>query len=259
MQDGEAESAPLLGHKQRSLQHRTRRYLAQDIDVQYAYLPLLVCCFLTGLIDAGSYNAWRVFMGMQTGNTVFLALSSANLPAGSDSLKWARSGVSILSLMFGSFITARTYTALGASCRFTLVASFLLQTLCIAIAAILVQTDAVPEAIAANKLVLIVIPFLAAQSGAQIATAKALSFNEIPTTVLTSVYNDLASDPQLMAWDNPKRNRRIGAIAMILLGGISGGWLVRGTGNFVMVLWLGAATKLLLSFSWLLFRAVFEG
>ena len=67
MRDGgaQAEAASLLGHKQSAT--TARRYLARKIRLDYAYLPLLVCCFLTGLIDAASYNAWSVFMGMQTG------------------------------------------------------------------------------------------------------------------------------------------------------------------------------------------------
>ena len=157
--------------------------------------------------------------------------------------------------MLGSLITGRIYTAAVSTRRLTLVLSFLVQTLCIAIAAILVHTDAVPESAISNELVLIAIPFLAAQSGAQIAPAKSLGFNEIPTTVLTSVYNDLASDPRLLAWDNPKRNRRIGAFTMLLLGGISAGWLSHTDGRLTIVLWLGAVIKLLLSLSWLLFSA----
>lgn len=62
-----AETSPLLPLKQRRSRDRVRRYFMQSIRVQNAYLPLLVCCFITGLIDAGSYNAWSVFMGMQTG------------------------------------------------------------------------------------------------------------------------------------------------------------------------------------------------
>ncbi|KAL8824957.1 MAG: hypothetical protein Q9191_004705 [Dirinaria sp. TL-2023a] len=209
MQDDETENIPLLGQRRQILSKRARRYLTENIRLKNASFPLLVCCFVTGFIDAGSYNAWSVFMGMQTGSTR----------------------------------------------RVTLVLSFLVQTLCIAIAAILVHTDAVPESAVSNELVLIAIPFLAAQSGVQIATAKSLGFNEIPTTVLTSVYNDLASDTRLFAWDNPKRNRRLGAFTMLLLGGISAGWLSRTAGRFTVVLWLGAAIKLLLSFGWLLFSA----
>ncbi len=67
MLDGQAESAPLLGHKDHGPQKSVRRYLTERVDVHYALLNLLVCCFLVGLIDAASYNTWSVFMSMQTG------------------------------------------------------------------------------------------------------------------------------------------------------------------------------------------------
>lgn len=158
-------------------------------------------------------------------------------------------------MMIGSFIAGRAYAAVGLTRRSTLIVSFLLQALCICIAAILVQTDAVPETNATEKIVLVAIPFLAAQSGAQVATAKSLGFNELPTTVLTSTYNDLASDTKVLAWDNPKRDRRVASVVMMMLGAIAGAWLVKGTGTFTTVLWLGAVAKVLLAFSWLLFPA----
>lgn len=117
------------------------------------------------------------------------------------------------------------------------------------------QSDAVPETNATEKIVLVAIPFLAAQSGAQVATAKSLGFNELPTTVLTSTYNDLASDTALFAWDNPKRDNRVASVVLMMLGAIAGAWLVKGTGTFTTVLWLAAAIKVVLAFSWLLFPA----
>lgn len=72
MEDGITETAPLLGQKRGERKARVRRFLTENIRVDNAYIPLLVCCFLTGLIDAGSYNAWSVFMGMQTGITSLL-------------------------------------------------------------------------------------------------------------------------------------------------------------------------------------------
>ena len=152
-------------------------------------------------------------------------------------------------------MTGWIYTAVGPTRRLTLCLSFLVQTVCIVIAATLVETDAVPESTVDSKLVFLAIPFLAAQSGAQIVTAKSLGFSEVPTTVLTSVYNDLGGDTHLLAWHNPKRDRRLAAVAMILVGGISAAWLSRDQGSLAAVLWLGAGIKLLLSFSWLLFRA----
>ena len=157
--------------------------------------------------------------------------------------------------MVGSLVTSRAYQAFGATRRSILFVSFLLQTICIAIAALLVNTDAVPDSTPKSKLIFIAIPFLAAQSGAQIVSAKSLGFSELPTTVLTTTYNDLAGDTELWAWRNPKRNRRVGAIGMILVGAISGGWLSRWGKSLSLVLWLGAALKLVITMSWLLFAA----
>ena len=69
MEDAETETTPLVGSKQWRSRDRVNRYFMQDISVQNAYLPLLVCCFVTGLIDAGCYSFWSVFMGMQTGRS----------------------------------------------------------------------------------------------------------------------------------------------------------------------------------------------
>ncbi|KAL6714342.1 hypothetical protein ACLMJK_007765 [Lecanora helva] len=244
-------ATPLLGTKPWSRGHEARRFLMEEVNVKNAYVPLLVCCFTTGLIDAGCYNAWSVFMGMQTGNTIFLALSTANLPADTDHLKWARSGISILTLMAGSFITGRIYAVTGGTRRQTLLISFIVQALCIAVAAVLVQFEIVPSSPPSSKLIFIAIPFLAAQSGAQIVTAKSLGFGEIPTTVLTSGYNDLASDTKLLAWNNPKRDRRFGSLVMMLLGGIAGAWISRSESGLAVVLWVGAGIKVLLALAWL--------
>lgn len=158
-------------------------------------------------------------------------------------------------MMLGSFIAGRVNAAVGLTRRSSLVASFLLQALCICITAVLVQTDAVTDTNPTDKIVLVAIPFLAAQSGAQIATAKSLGFSELPTTVLTSTYNDLVSDVNLLSWDNPTRDRRVASFVMMMLGAIAGAWLAKGTETFTTVLWLGAAIKVLLAFSWLLFPA----
>lgn len=81
MRDGDTETAPLLGNKQHKPKRQLRSFLTENVDVHYAPLPLLVCCFLTGLIDAGSYNAWSVFMGMQTGKSPSIPDASSDRDA----------------------------------------------------------------------------------------------------------------------------------------------------------------------------------
>lgn len=92
--------------------------------------------------------------------------------------------------------------------------------------------------------------FLAFQSGGQIVTSRLLGFNEVPTTVLTSVYCDLASDPKLFKAYNVKRNRRAAAVVSILAGGIAGGWISRSSAGLSTSLWIAAAIKMGIALSW---------
>ncbi|KAL8725452.1 MAG: hypothetical protein Q9166_007346 [cf. Caloplaca sp. 2 TL-2023] len=245
------ESTPLMADGPPQNSKQVRQYLIAPINTHHADLPLLACCFVTGIIDAGAYNAWGTFMGMQTGNTIFLALGAADLPMNGAPLQWLRSLLAIFSFMMGSLISSAVTRPFGSTRRLSLSLSFFLQGLSILIAAIIITTDVIPENNSNSNRVLIGIPFLAWQFGAQVAASRALGYGEIPTTVLTSVYNDLASDPKLWSWQNAKRNRRAAAAVMVLVGGICGGWLSRLRDGFGIVLWIGAAIKIILGVTWL--------
>ncbi|KAL9601252.1 MAG: hypothetical protein Q9219_002657 [cf. Caloplaca sp. 3 TL-2023] len=266
------ETTPLMAATQRKDPRRLQRYLLAPVNLHHADLPLLACCFVTGIIDAGAYNAWGTFMGMQTGkllkqynefqltkstskgNTIFLALGAAGLPKNGAHLQWLRSLLSISTFMLGSLVSAAVTRYYGSTRRLSLCLNFLLQGTSILVAAILIAVDVIPENNPNSDRILIGIPLLAWQFGAQVAASRALGYGEIPTTVLTSVYNDLASDPKLGKWKNPKRNRRVGAAIMVLVGGICGGWLSRLREGFGIVLWVGGAIKILLGIAWLAFR-----
>lgn len=105
-----------------------------------------------------------------------------------------------------------------------------------------------------DLLELIPLAFLAFQSGGQIVTSRILGFNEVPTTVLTSVYCDIASDPDILKKDNVKRNRRCAAVLFILIGGIAGGWISRSSAGLSASLWLAAAIKLIIAVGWSLWK-----
>lgn len=74
-------------------------------------------------------------------------------------------------------------------------------------------------------------------------TSRQLGLNEVPTTVLTSLYCDLVSDPHLLAKENVKRNRRIASVVTLLLGGIIGGWCSRKEVGMSAALWLAGGVK----------------
>ncbi|KAK7985723.1 hypothetical protein PG988_003345 [Apiospora saccharicola] len=54
--------------------------LRDDIDLDYADIPICLCSLVSGLCDSTAFNASAVFVSMQTGNTIFLALGAAALP-----------------------------------------------------------------------------------------------------------------------------------------------------------------------------------
>lgn len=194
-----------------------------------------------------------------TGNTIFLALGASGQPR-SKPYGWLKSLVSISCFLAGCFVFAST-RLIRPKARGTLATSFILQSICIIIAAALVQSHVVPEPVGLivetndiNLLELIPLAFLAFQSGGQIVTSRLLGFNEVPTTVLTSVYCDLASDPKFLVKDNVKRNRRLGAVFFILIGGIAGGWISRSSAGLSTTLWLAAAIKLVIAVGWSLWK-----
>lgn len=158
----------------------------------------------------------------------------------------------------GCFAFAST-RHLGAKRRGTLALSFFMQSLCILIAGCLVQANVVPErgGVATKDgnphfIEMLPIALLAFQSGGQIVTSRLLGYNEIPTTVLTSVYCDLASDPMLLAGlsQNVKRNRRLASVVLVLVGGLAGGWISRSSAGMATVLWLGGLIKMSIAISW---------
>jgi len=105
---------------------------------------------------------------------------------------------------------------------------------------------------------LLPIGFLAFQSGGQIVTSRILGINEVPTTVLTSLYCDLVSDPHMLAKDNVKRNRRVASAVTLLMGGIIGGWLSRSSVGMPAALWLAGAVKIAIAVGWVLWKAKVE-
>ncbi|RPA89821.1 hypothetical protein L873DRAFT_1577138, partial [Choiromyces venosus 120613-1] len=247
------------------------------ISAQHVDLPLFLCTFISGVIDSSVYNAWTVFVAMQTGNTIFLSLGASNQPV-TKPYGWLKSLIAISCFMFGAVLTYRISTLhnpptttkgirrgkYSASSRGTLFTSFILQAAAVFLAAGPVQGGAIPGSKPhapkkANGEVdfweLLPLVFLAMQFGAQIATSRLLGIGEIPTTVLTSVYTDLVTDPLVLKGSNVKRNRRFGSILFMLLGGICGGWISKSSAGLAGSLFVGGAIKVGVVVCWLLFPA----
>ncbi|KAK3617459.1 hypothetical protein LTR56_025286 [Elasticomyces elasticus] len=237
----------------------SRRSILGPVTKDYGDWPLLVCCLVTGLVDAASFKNWGMFVGMQTGNTVILGLSTAGLPA--NPYAWLTTLISIIAFLVGAFATFRVskvVTPEGPN-RNRLWASslFMGQALLILLSAALAtpfglipqepggmgRNDLPDPDVIHNIRIVSLIPPLAFQSGMQIATSRLLGFNELPVNVITSTYCDIMGDFKLMATNNVRRNRRVGAVVLLLIGSISSGWMLRSEGGLMSVLWLSGGLK----------------
>ncbi|OOF95932.1 hypothetical protein ASPCADRAFT_396612 [Aspergillus carbonarius ITEM 5010] len=231
------------------------RRLLQTVDSNYADIICIILCFVTGLCDSSAFNAWSCFLAMQTGNTVVLGLGAANLPK-DDHWSWLKSLVSISSFVTGSFVFSRVGHLLGPTRRGTLFASFMVQVILIVIAVSLLQAGLISKSDVSDHqhhplLDLIPIGLLAFQSSGSINSTRSLGFNEIPSVVITSVYFDIASDKNILAVQNVKRNRRVAGVVALLIGAIVGGWLNRSAGGIASTFWLAAGIKFLIGVGWL--------
>lgn len=148
----------------------------------------------------------------------------------------------------------------------------MVQSLAIFISAALAQSGAIPafglsglgtetsheliQRYETNAMSMAPIALMAFGFGGQIVTSRILGFNEVPTNVLTSLYCDLFSDPLLWApmGGNVKRDRRITAAILMLVGAIIGGWLQRSRAGMPAVLWIAGAVKLVIAVSWLTWK-----
>jgi len=253
-----------------TLSTRLRIHLRQPIVLQYAWVPLLLCCFISGLVDAAAFNAWVTFVSMQTGNTIFLALGASSQPL-TPRYTWLKGLTAITFFLTGCVGFANCMRALGhgGKSRGALISAFSVQVGLVIIAAGLVQGGLVPVpngvVTPADKspenprfIELVTIAMLAFQAGGQIVTSRLLGFTELPTTVLTSTYCDIGSDVNLLAKNNDKRDRRVISVVCLLVGGICGGWISRSEGGMAVVLWLAAALKFGILASFVVWKGVTE-
>ncbi|TKX22082.1 hypothetical protein C1H76_5715 [Elsinoe australis] len=256
-QDG--NSKPLAKTKNDSF--FSRGFIFGPIDKKHCDLILLAHSVATGMVDAACFSNWGVFAGMQTGNTVLLGLSTATSP--NNPHAWLTTLISIISYLLGAFVTFRLTIFLvpqgvssNRTCLFTILMA---QALLILISAALIAADIVPHnapgvATAANVTAVIdnirivsLLPPLAFQAGIQIATSRLLGYNELPVNVVTSTYCDIMGDNALLRPHNTKRNRRLAAVALVLIGAVASGWLMRSAGGLQSALFLAGGIKFIVA------------
>lgn len=268
-----------------------RRRWNGTIDLSLTNIPLLACCFITGLLDTTMFQgeeflvlirhtcpslrgigsilfnfiilvAYGTFVSMQTGNTIFLALGASD-----QNIKpydWARSLCSIGCFAIGAVFFSRMHKYLvpQPTQRGVLSLGFFIQAACVCIAAALAEAGAVNQRQEGSQHTdwreMAPIALLSFQAAGQIVASRVLGVNEIPTVVITSLMCDLMSDPKLLTrpvlTGNRKRNNRIGGFVLTLVGSIIGGWMLKATKQVQPVLWLVFAIKFVISIGWIVWK-----
>lgn len=261
-----------------------------DVSRDWGDAVLVLCYLITGLLDSTAISHWNSFVSMQTGklvihisfrddpaqapassphkwtrtlteltrtqtgNTVFLGLGLAD-PYQSN--RWIKSGVSLFSFCLGSFFFSRFHRFFSPTRRWVLCVSFTAQCALTAAAARLVSATVGAAASSQDDVgwqVLVPIALVAFQSCGQAVTSRALKYHALNSVVLTSMYCDLFSDPDLFALRNADRNRMAVAPLALLVGAFLGGIFQR-TFGVAGTLWAVALLKSLVVLLWLVWPA----
>ncbi|KAJ5463768.1 hypothetical protein N7475_008712 [Penicillium sp. IBT 31633x] len=247
------ETDPLLGNARPSTASRRSRlskHFRQELNPAYGDLVLLFCYIITGLLDSSAVFIWGSFVSMQTGNTVYFGLGLV----GTDDDRWIKSGVSIAGFCLGSLCFAAFHRAFPARQRWVLCASFILQTLCVSLAALIVTLFRPARDAPLSWLVLVPVALVAFQSSGQAVTSRVLNFSGLTSVVLTSIYCDLFSHPDFLSTKvvgHAEEMRRLGAVFCLLLGVVFGGLWAHSTIGMMGALWTAAILKSWIVVAWL--------
>ncbi|KAI4246704.1 MAG: hypothetical protein L6R42_009821 [Xanthoria sp. 1 TBL-2021] len=246
---------PEISRPPQSLLHRSQSYFTAEVSTTHVDVLFLWCCFISGLVDSTIYNAFGTFVSMQTGNTIFLGLGGATPEDTSKPYGWAKSLVSIACFCLGCLAFSHATHYFGKLRRITLVSSFLVQTIIILIAAMVVEIDVVEGRLKIitddiDWYTVVPIALLSFQSAGQIVGSRAVNLSELPTVVLTSMLHDIFTDRKLVAKENLKRNRRVLAFFAILIGAICGGFIGEGTERMQVPLWIAGGIKFVVTLAW---------
>ena len=175
---------------------------------------LALLTFATGLIDAASVlGLGHVFTANMTGNVVFLgfALVHAGSAAAADCL------LALAAFLVGATLGGRL-AAKGVS--FTAALAVEVGILAVASAASWVPGGG-------PQIALVEIALLALAMGLHNASVRKLAVPDMTTTVLTLTLTGLAADSSLAGGKNPRWRRRFLAVALMLLGALTGALLLR--------------------------------
>ncbi|QDS73182.1 hypothetical protein FKW77_002415 [Venturia effusa] len=245
------EGAPLLPKSnQKSSFSSFRQHMNEEIDTNRGEYILLLGYIITGLVDGSAVFIWGAFASMQTGNTIYLGLGLADPSSGN---RWIKSILSMSCFCLGAALFAWYHRFFTPKKRWVMFSSYLVQTLFIVAAAIIVTLDRTTEE-DKEKLrwpVMVPLALMAVGSSGQCVSSRALDKNSLTSVVLTSIYCDLFSDPRLLSFSgNPSRNQRLAAPICLVVGALAGGLWANSSTGLPGALWTAAVLKFCIVLAW---------
>lgn len=178
---------------------------------------LLCLTTTTGIIDAVCYlGMGHVLVANMTGNIVFLGLALA----GAKGFSISSFLVALCAFLVGATLGGRLGMLLDRHRRRWLTAASAIQAGLAATAALAVAVDILGPT---GTTRLWVIALLGAGTGVQNATIRRLAIPDLTTSVLTMTITGLGADSTLGGGNHPRRVRRLGSIAAMLIGALVGG------------------------------------
>ncbi|RDI84286.1 hypothetical protein Vi05172_g5718 [Venturia inaequalis] len=275
--------------KRRNLE-TAAEYFYEEVDESWTEIMLMMCCVTSGILNVVTYKVLGVFYGMQTGNTIILAMHIALPPSPfHHPLNYLKSLVSIGSYCFGAFVFNCLHKApAGLSTlrpplhRWTLTCSFLIQAALVSTVAILAQTGLIssssivgavftsgpPKSPGSHYLDLLSIAILAFESAGQVCLSRVLGVAEIPTIVFTLTYHDLVGESlgtrkcwrESRTWrrffeSQKKQIRRVVCAVVFFGSALVGGFVFSSSkAGFAAALWIAAGVKVLICIAWCLWK-----
>ncbi|KIX03308.1 uncharacterized protein Z518_06860 [Rhinocladiella mackenziei CBS 650.93] len=269
----------------------TQKYFCHELDASYIDLVIIICFFVSGLIDSVAFNSWNCFVNMQTGNTIFAALGIGGQPRASHAQQYYKSLTAIGAFCLGTlFFNALHRYPTGLSTqsishrRLLLITSFSIQTIFITIPALLCSLNLVsnqpfvsgsfssgsdndpPTVI--NFLDLCPVALLSFQAAGQVTLSRIFSLLELPTIVLSALYHDFVADlysirdswrKSSSLWDfilvhQKRQEKRLACIIALFLGGIVGGEMYKSPAGMAGAFWTAAGLKLAVTLGWFFWK-----
>jgi uncharacterized membrane protein YoaK (UPF0700 family) len=181
---------------------------------------LLALTFGTGVVDAVSFVVLDVFTAIMTGNVIFLGLGLA----GHTETPVHRAPLAVLAFVTGAVLVGRLQRGVPPAVRCPRSSGVLLL-----VAATIVAACCGVHAVAARAeaWTVVLTASLAAAMGLQVAVVRRMAVSDLTTVVVTLTLASWATDSRMGRGARTRADRRLAAVAVMVLGAVVGALLAR--------------------------------